>query len=867
MNDERNKTRDVLLKRQGMIFLEPGSGEVSDRQLKAVALELAELGYVPSSRLENGLSSLSLDQLAKTNSWMRAVLSSNLGANQRHRPLFRNFPEGVPDDTYEYWVRKVLAHFCQAPDQPCPFCNGSGTTHVLNPCQHIVCDKCFDGANYTACPICEREVDLSSPFFDLSASYAGSLPYEKVTFKLLDLGQDIDAEARALFVNLCERKQAMAPGDREDLGVLLRDYREETLSWLPETIPVRENIAIIFGALFQDCDPETVWPAATEYLTTATDILRFIAAYSGADPSLEPEVTIEKVDHLVPPSNFWAGIASTLGAPPPGPRRRRDYIPIRKRRFKVAKLRRPLRRAMLQMMEKIPFDRLAEDMLRHRSHWVWVGEFLHPHEHRKRFPNVARAFAIIRKKAPDGTSAPAFKGYYSRFEQAADAKDVEAVTALLVERPGELGRRFDHALRLAGDDEQAKAHLLEAFVASVDKFSTPVLLTLRNLLPTRLHPSATRIFWPKGQVAKGVSSPDERGPLPSEIVHPAIASINAELLRRFAEKPDLGDCIVDKALKDIVAPFNERTASPSAVGLPRGSRVDVPEGRVARMFLHWCQPETDGHITDLDLSVGFYDDAWKYLGVCSYYELKHTGRQGEVIGSSAGDRQDAPFPDGATEFVDIHGDHARQNGVRYAVMVVNSYAGMPFSLLDRAFAGLMLREDDKGRQFDPRTVELRFNLQGERGIYLPLVFDLGENRLHWLDVYSKGDFRFNNVETSNADIQKICPELMEYFGSGIRISMYELALLHAAARGKRVFLRGDEMDVFLRHDGESAGEFLGRLLTGTPDTNETALPRSDGAPVFAALYKGDIDLPEGSNCYALFAEKTARTISASDLIS
>ena len=43
---------------------------------------------------------------------------------------------------------------------------------------------------------------------------------------------------------------------------------------------------------------------------------------------------------------------------------------------------------------------------------------------------------------------------------------------------------------------------------------------------------------------------------------------------------------------------------------------------MVRMFLHWCQPER-GSRTDIDLSVGFYDAAWRYVGVCSYYQLAY----------------------------------------------------------------------------------------------------------------------------------------------------------------------------------------------------------------------------------------------------
>jgi hypothetical protein len=368
-------------------------------------------------------------------------------------------------------------------------------------------------------------------------------------------------------------------------------------------------------------------------------------------------------------------------------------------------------------------------------------------------------------------------------------------------------------------------------------------------------------------VAKGVSSPDERPVLRADVVRPAVQAVEAELLRRFGEQPPVGDFIIDEELRNVAAPFNERTASPSAIPLPRGSRIEVPTGKVARLFLHWCQPETGGYTTDLDLSVGFYDSDWEYVGVCSYYELKFTGSGGSVIAQSAGDLQDAPYPDGATEFVDLHIDQALERGIRYAVMVVNAYAGMPFSLLERGFAGLMFREDVEGKHFDPRTVELKFDLQGESGVYLPLVLDIRENVLHWVDTYSKGQLRFNNAETSNSDIRKICPEMIEYFGSGVRMSMFELALLHAAARGKRVFLRGDQTRLFERRDGEDGASFLERLSGESPDATDAALPGGSGSGVFAALYKGNLELPERSVSYALFPEKTVSTIAASDLIS
>src|SRR6266498_3542546 len=60
-------------------------------------------------------------------------------------------------------VDRILTAWFQTPDQPCVLCDTDDTVAPVNPCGHLVCRACFDGADFSACPICHRRINPDDP--------------------------------------------------------------------------------------------------------------------------------------------------------------------------------------------------------------------------------------------------------------------------------------------------------------------------------------------------------------------------------------------------------------------------------------------------------------------------------------------------------------------------------------------------------------------------------------------------------------------------------------------------------------------------------------------------------------------------------
>jgi len=417
------------------------------------------------------------------------------------------------------------------------------------------------------------------------------------------------------------------------------------------------------------------------------------------------------------------------------------------------------RKLLLSALENI--DSIAEDMLRYKNKWKRLGERLHPFEYKDKFPKCFEAFDIIRNNRP-------FETFNGSVEKYIITENLPSLIDLLKNRPGEFARKLDKLIRMTNTPEE----VIDTFSSIADRVSTTVLLQVLTHFKNRNCPKELRTFFPKGNVGKAVAI-DFNLPIISQDICDTIVSIcKRELIAKFSKRKPLGKVYLDEKLKKYTVPFAMRSASKALKTISRGSKIDLPEGDTLRFFIYWKDGKSR---TDLDLSALGLDEESSCKMTIAYYNIK------EIGGYHSGDITSAP--NGASEFIDIEISACLKKGIRYVLMSVNSFTNQPFCDLPYCFAGFMIRQyANSGEIYEPLTVENKFDLSANSRVAIPLIIDLYERSVIWVDLSLKSNpSTVNNVHnnlSSTAIINKSMTSL-------VKPNLYDLLELHCKARGEK----------------------------------------------------------------------------------
>ncbi|HEX3476921.1 MAG TPA: MXAN_6230/SCO0854 family RING domain-containing protein [Kofleriaceae bacterium] len=832
--------RTLLLARTQTVVLDPDRvASAATRPSRGVDLEkfedeLAQLGHVMSLDLAMTVRRLPHQALLELRAWIVATLTRSLGVHRPHVPLSHGAPSATGDGPALY-LRRMLTWLATRPAQPCPWCGQIKPIGALDPCGHLVCRGCWDGGAFAGCPICHRRVAVGEPFVRAPET-TDRVTHHDGQLRLLHLGFDLIGAARSRFEQLLGRTAPLSLDDRTEVETVIDAMGPRTMQWLPVRIPVNETMAVVLARLWMVAPDRIAMVNATRgHLATATDVLRVAVVLLGGNPALaEP--------------------------------------------MRLRSLGRSMRRAVLDALDHLPADPLIEDMWRHRGLWKRVGERLHPYEYATRLPVATLGFAAVRQTRLDAASFGAavrdeargvatvriigdrarVTPWISAVEDRLRAGDARAAAERLGQRPGELLRRVDQLLRIAqARQPDALAAVIGAVEAAAARGEPGQLLGLASHIARRTAAWPRRVFFPAGDVLRAWSAPDRRAPLRSDAIGALVALLRAELVARAAVKRNFARAVIDRGLCDLRAPTRGRATSSTRTLWPRGSSVALAgaAGRPVRLVLHWEEPP--GARIDLDLSAALFDAAWRHVATCD----DASPQIGERAAVHSGDQISAPPPLGASEFIDLDVDRLRGLGVRHAVMVVLSYDAVPFERLSHGFAGATPAPAE-GEPFEPRAVAQRFDLHGWSAITVPLALDLEAGRVSWLDVHITGVGALQAVGGYRAALAHLGRDFADLTASGARPSLWDIAAIHAAARGNLVYVRerAGGFAVYRRRDKEQTLARLARLHAGDdPDGLLDELPPAN-APTWFALLRDDLELLPGSAGYALDPRPTGDRI-------
>ncbi len=552
---------DIALRYKQSIVIDGTSGTTPTTHVRALLLDISQLGYTFSGDAVRAVRGLSESEFKRFYDSLVITLKEMVGDNVKHRALFKNFPTDIPDDE-EYFIRRVVGFVTNmyglAPDDIAPLS-----------CGHVIDTRLFNIDEFGACPICQHQVD------ELDDDSDRPVLKDITPLKVIDLITSDDV--KQIFVNLLSAKSSISEEDRIVIDMMISN--DPSLFELVPDMHMKEVIAVVAGLAVDyawDGTGDNYVMAASNVLIdnmkTATDVLRLAVQLSGGDVSL-----------------------------------------AEKSRFK---LKNKNRRVIMWLLNEIKHP--EEDMLRYKMRWVRLAEVMHAGKYANKYPDAFKAIDTIRNNAKGIVT------FNKKVETLVDGinggkNDSEGnLLELLTTRPGEFARRMDWMLRTF----TAKNAVHVCFIDVVDKLPTKMLLTLSSHFKNRSNGNEDRYFMPKGNIAKMQIIKDERTTVSTDDAAKILSGIEAVLLERFSQLDGLGNVYIDEDLENYLVPMVQRNASKSLVTIARGSQVPLTESAAVRMFVYWKNNDTR---VDVDLSVLAYDTDWNYKFHVAYTNYSDLG--------------------------------------------------------------------------------------------------------------------------------------------------------------------------------------------------------------------------------------------------
>lgn len=557
--------------------------------------------------------------------------------------------------------------------------------------------------------------------------------------KLSHLKRVSEIEMFDLLKNLLSSNVTLSETNLKDVLTLLKYCDEKETKELIRQIKMKETLMRIAKVQFEETG------STYAEFSTATDVLRFIALLSG-----------EKLN-----PRFIA--------------------------FKYFK--RPELNILISKLENVNY--LLDDMKRYRKPW---RKFFLMNGNRisfEKYPKVKQAADMLFGKFSHITKKGKFELSRNRMNEMSDT-EFEEFLASFSKYSGDYIRNLLSLVNRISEERAEK--VLKYFLDAAKEANTRLLFQVCDRILNVKSGEAGRVVNAKNNWLVL----EETIKLSDAVLQKTAEAVSYAILEKLSEKEPLGKVWIDESYQNIAMTTSEKDSNSSLRPLTRGSVIPYSsEVDTLRFYVAWKNFE--GNRVDLDLSAVKFDADFNHLGELAYYSHNQEGM------AFSGDITDAP--QGALEYIDIFDiEKVKEDGTRYVLMTVRSYNGYTFKEMGTAYAGVLelsKKEAKDKKNLYSSAVRHGFALSSNTQTVNTLIVDLEENKYVWLDMNlpTNSERKTSNYLT-NAQIASL-KDLLNYFVKKEKVSMYQLLMLNAIARGEVAESAEDADIVFTKIDEDN----------------------------------------------------------------
>lgn len=328
--------------------------------------------------------------------------------------------------------------------------------------------------------------------------------------------------------------------------------------------------------------------------------------------------------------------------------------------------------------------------------------------------------------------------------------DFKPLSKIAKARPGEFLRSYISIVEKT--NPEYRDHVIGLVKNCIDSDSIPMknLLTIKGQIDIKekelaSDEPAVKVYKHHG---KYFVQESKKTSLPVEDLHKMKEALLDTASSMVAGYQNLGKVYIDPALSNIKAPGRDmRSASGGSVLTPY-STIDMDKNKnIIILGVRWerlAKNPNDPHI-DVDLSAHMYTGDYRDKGYISYSRLKHT------CGVHSGDYTSVGQSGSSTEAIFLDKSKLKANSIRYVVAEVHCYNISSFKeagnckfvyeqkegKMDNASINGGGRNDGRvtfmGEVFEPTQLENCIMLNSSNSTTIPFVYDVEEDRIHWLD--------------------------------------------------------------------------------------------------------------------------------------